>query len=76
MATSQAAARLGYLLNEPVLNQRVELLQQTLDEYDSQKDKIINSPIQRHYGRTAVHLAAGNGLFDCLELLLSYGGEL
>lgn len=69
-----ALERLGYLLNSNSIDQ----LKQALIEFEQaglQKDKLINYPIQRYNGRTAVHLAASNGLFDCLELLLKSGGE-
>ena len=69
-----ALERLGYLLNSGSIDQ----LKQALHEFDQaglQKEKLINYPIQRYNGRTAVHLAASNGLFDCLELLLKSGGK-
>lgn len=73
--TTAALERLGYLLNSGSIDQ----LKQALHEFDQkglQKDKLINYPIQRYNGRTAVHLAVSNGLFDCLELLLKAGGKL
>ena len=36
--------------------------------------RLINSPIRRFEGRTPVHLAAANGLVECLEILLESGG--
>lgn len=76
--TTVALERLGYILNSKYNSGSIEQLRQALAEFEQaglQKDKLINYPIQRHNGRTAVHLAASNGLFDCLELLLKYGGE-
>lgn len=37
---------------------------------------LVNHPIQRYNGRTAVHLAADKGMDQCLELLLKSGGKL
>ena len=72
--TTQALERLGYLLNSGSIEQ-LKLALGDFEQIGLQKDKIINFPMQRYNGRTAVHLAAGNGLFDCLELLLKCGGE-
>ena len=36
--------------------------------------RLINNPIRRFEGRTPVHLAAANGLVECLEILLESGG--
>lgn len=72
--TTIALERLGYLLNSG----SIEQLKVALNEFEQQglqKEKLINYPIQRYNGRTAVHLAASNGLFDCLELLLKFGGK-
>ena len=72
--TSLALERLGFLLNSGTIEQ----LKQALAEFQQiglQTEKLINYPIQRYNGRTTVHLAASNGLFDCLELLLKSGGE-
>lgn len=72
--TAVALERLGVLLNSGTFEQ----LKQALAEFEQiglQTDKLINYPIQRYNGRTTVHLAATNGLFDCLELLLKSGGE-
>jgi ankyrin repeat protein len=73
--TSVALEKLGFLLNSGTIEQ----LKQALTEFEQvglQVEKLINYPIQRFNGRTAVHLAASNGLYDCLELLLNSGGEL
>ena len=67
--------RLGYLL---LNGGSVDQLKQALLELErsgSQKEKVVNSPMQRYNGRTAVHLAASKGLLGCLELLLQSGGE-
>ena len=72
--TALALERLGYLLNSGSVDQ----LKQSLTEFEQiglQKEKLINFPIQRYNGRTAVHLASSNGLYDCLELLLKSGGK-
>lgn len=37
--------------------------------------RVINHPLQRYNGRTLVHLAAVNGLWEYLEQLLSKGGR-
>ena len=74
--TAIVLERLGFVLNSPSGN--IEQLKQLLAELEQtglQKEKMINCSIQRYNGRTAVHLAASNGLFDCLELLLKSGGE-
>ena len=76
-ATTAALDRLGYLLNN--VSGSAEQLKQALLGFEQEglhKEKLINHPIQRYNGRTSVHLAASNGLFDCLELLLKSGGEL
>lgn len=74
--TTLALERLGFLLNSGTIDQ----LKQALADFEQigglQPEKLINYPIQRYNGRTAVHLAASNGLFDCLELLLKSGGML
>ena len=36
--------------------------------------KVIDYAIQRYNGRTPVHLAASNGLWECLDILLKNGG--
>jgi len=66
--------RLGYLLNSGSMDQ-LKLALSEFEQSGVQKEKLINYPIQRYNGRTAVHLAASNGLFDCLELLLKSGGK-
>lgn len=38
-------------------------------------ERVINHPLQRYNGRTLVHLAAVNGLWEYLEQLLKKGGE-
>ena len=70
----QAVDRLVFLVNSG----NVEPLKNALAEFEQcglQKDKLINYPIQRYNGRTVVHLAASNGLVDCLGLLLKNGGQ-
>ena len=46
-----------------------ELPQQTTAE-------VVNFRNPRQNGRTAVHLAASKGLWECLEVLLKNGGEI
>ena len=38
--------------------------------------QVINCPLQRQNSRTAVHLAASKGLWQCLEVLLKNGGNV
>ena len=71
--------RLGYLLTSPPNEKQTEHLKQILTETEQAGqplDKVINYPLQRYSGRTPVHLAASNGLSECLEILLKNGGEL
>ena len=50
-----------------------ERLVSTLQELPQQtKQDVVNYP--RQSGRTAVHLAASRGLWECLEVLLKNGG--
>lgn len=73
-STAQALDRLAYVLN----NGSIDQLKQCMAEFEQvglQKERLINFPIQRHNGRTTVHLAASNGMYDCLELLLKMGGK-
>ena len=72
--TLQAVERLVFLVN----NGHVEPLKHALEDFERgglRKEKLINYPVQRYNGRTAVHLAASSGLLDCLGLLLKSGGK-
>ena len=74
----QHSGRLGYLLNQK-LERQAEQLNYHLQEFAklglSPLDKLVNYPLQRYNGRTPVHLAASNGLWECLEILLENGGS-
>lgn len=74
MPPERAVEKLEKLLNGGSMGQ----LEQALTEFEQaglQKETIINYRIPRYSGRTIVHLAASNGLFDPLELFLKSGGE-
>lgn len=73
----QYADRLGCVLNqeEPQLLSVRELLSAVEQDGSPEEAKhVVNYPLQKHGGRTSVHLAAGSGLWECLELLLKKGG--
>ncbi len=74
----QSAERLGILMNSASqFDDPTEILKQHLQEFERQGlpvDKLINYGLQRYNGRTPVHLAAANGLWECLELMLRSGG--
>ena len=55
----------------------IENMEQILRDYqaDGLQKSVLDHPIRRHGGRTAVHLVASKGQSNCLELLLKYGGE-
>ena len=72
----QCAERLGILMNSG--SQQTEHLKQYLADLERQGlplDKLINYGIQRYNGRTPVHLAAANGLWEGLDLMLKNGGQ-
>lgn len=54
-----------------------EKLSQTLRELGekSTQEQVINFRLPRQNSRTAVHLAASKGLWQCLEILLKTGGK-
>ncbi len=63
---------------EGLLGGKSEKLDQALLEFEGRgfsKVTLINHPMQKHSGRTLVHLAAGNNLNSCLDLLLKYQGK-
>lgn len=71
--TTAALEKLEHLLNKG----SAELLMLALTEFEEaglSMKELINFPIRNHNGRTLVHLAARNGVLDCLELLLVLGG--
>lgn len=75
----QSSGRLGYLMTTNPHEGQTDHLKQTLtgiEQAGQSLEKVINYPLQRYNGRTPVHLAASNGLWECLEILLKNGGEL
>lgn len=70
MSTSQLAEQLAGLLRDG--HGTVDQVKQMLNEFEMQKVAIIDYHVQ---GWTSVHLAAKNGMNDCLKLLLRYGGK-
>ena len=58
-----------------ILHQR-EALTRFIERANVNKRQIINRPVRRYNGCTAVHLAASKGLWECLEVLLKNGGKL
>ena len=75
----QSSGRLGYLMTTNPHEGQTDHLKQTLtgiEQAGQPLEKVINYHLQRYNGRTPVHLAASNGLWECLEILLKNGGEL
>lgn len=73
--TNRDAEQLGILLNRAPYVRQTEDLREFLSRYEpSIVPRLINSRIRRYTGQTPVHLAATNGLIDCLEILLKNGG--
>ena len=73
--TSQDAEELGDLLNQPSFQGQTDNVRKFLSKLEpSVLPRLINNHVQRYTSRTAVHLAAANGLVDCLEILLKSGG--
>ena len=75
----QSSGRLGYLMTTNPHEGQTDHLKQALtgiEQAGQSLEKVINFPLQRYNGRTPVHLAASNGLWECLEILLKNGGEL
>ena len=67
--------QLGFLLNRDPYDSQTQVLRSFLSRFSpSSVVKLINHPIKRYSGQTSVHLAAANGLWECLEILLSFGG--
>ena len=74
--TNRDAEQLGILLNRPPYNRQTDDLREFLSKFlPSVVPRLINSRIRRYTGQTPVHLAATNGLIDCLEILLKSGGR-
>ena len=75
----QRAERLADVLTAELHPQQAsEKLISTLQEQSlsTPPDQVINFRLPRQNSRTAVHLAAGKGLWQCLEVLLKNGGEM
>ena len=73
--TSQDAEQLGILLNKPSYKEQTDDIRKFLSNVEpSSLPRLINSHIRRYTGQTPVHLAATNGLVECLEILLKNGG--
>ena len=73
--TSQDAEELGDLLNQPSYQGQTDNVRKFLSKLEpSVLPRLINNHVQKYTSRTAVHLAAANGLVDCLEILLKSGG--
>ena len=65
-----------FLLKKDASLTATDMLHNFLCNYDAiQQKKIINAPLQGHYNRTSVHIAAGNGLTPLLRILLMHGGK-
>lgn len=74
--TSRDAEQLGILLNQPPYTGQTVDLRRFLSNFElSILPRLINSRIRRYTGQTPVHLAATNGLIECLEILLKSGGR-
>lgn len=73
-----SSERLANILNLSPFPGQTEELKRFLSECSSKgfsMPGLINYQIPRYHGRTVVHIAANNGLFECLEELLRLGGE-
>ena len=72
-----SSERLGYLMNSAPYVEQTDHLKHYLQEFEQTGQpvkKVIDYAIQRYNGRTPVHLAASNGLWECLDVLLNNGG--
>ncbi len=68
--------QLGFILNREPYDSQTQVLRSFLSRFPrSTVLKLINHPIKRYSGQTSVHLAAANGLWECLEILLLSGGR-
>ena len=74
-----SSEKLANILNHPPFPGQADELKHFLSECTSNGPfslaALINYQIPRYHGRTVVHIAANNGLFECLEELLRLGGE-
>ena len=73
MNLDRAVERLEGLLR----GKSTERLEQALSDYERRgynKVDLINHPMEKHSGRTLVHLAVGSNLNSCLEFLLKNQG--
>ncbi len=69
--------QLGFMLNREPYQSQTQVLRSFLSRFQRNTVvKLINHPIKRYSGQTSVHLAATNGLWECLEILLFLGGSL
>jgi hypothetical protein len=76
---SEVSVKLGALLNSSCYEGQTDQLKQQLQEVSQNRqlplECVINYPIKHYNDRTCVHLAASNGLWECLEELLNSGGN-
>ena len=74
-----AAEKLGTLLASRLYEGQTDQFKRQLREVSQNTQlslkRVINYPIKRYNDRTCVHLAASNGLFECLKGLLQSGGK-
>lgn len=73
----QYADRLASILSQEgaQLSSVRDLLSAVEQDGSLETKQVVNHPLQRYSGRTAVHIAAANGMWECLELLLKNGGR-
>ena len=71
----QCAETLATLLaaEPPAADKLVSTLQEL--PLSTTPEQVVNYRLPRQSSRTAVHLAASKGLWQCLEVLLKHGGE-
>ena len=70
-----ASLWIAYLLMTGGTVDELKKMQMEFQELGFEVEELINAPLSQYKKRTAIHLAAYNGLSDCLELLLKSGGE-
>jgi uncharacterized protein YggL (DUF469 family) len=66
---------MAYLLMTGGTVDQLKKMQMEFQEMGFEVEELINAPLSQYNKRTAIHLAAYNGLPDCLELLLKSGGH-
>ena len=75
----QVSEKLGTLLASRLYDGQTDQFKRQLREVSRNKQvalkRVINYPIKRYNYRTCVHLAASNGLYECLQELLQSGGK-